>query len=497
MRRLSRDTTPPGTLIGAAAGDLTGIVHLGLGNFHRAHAAVYTAGALAAQPGDWGIYGFANRSPDVVSAMRAQNGRYAIVEYSDHGRQVGVVDVHRNLGVVAEQRDALVAALADPAHRILTWTVSEVGYGRSARTGTLALDLGDVRADIADPGHPRSTVGLIARGLAVRAAQGAPITVLSCDNLQSNGHATRAVVTEFLHASGASADVLSFVANRVSFPNSMVDRIVPATTGQTSAGVAELIGVDDRCPVPAESFTMWVLEDDFAAGRPAWEQAGAIMSDEVHAYELVKLRLLNGSHSLIAYLGILDGQAGIADAWAQDFVRDAVRAGIAADYLPTIALPKGFDTDAYLTSLAHRGANATLGHRTSQVGTDGSVKLLRRIPEPALIALRAGRVPHLLALTVAGWICTVAPPPGFAPGPYAAEVREPARPRLAEVTRGAISPRDHAMAVLNNGFLPDALTAHTAFTDRVADLVLAITTSGVRAAAREATEAADQDRKVS
>ena len=293
MRRLSRDTTPPGTLIGAAAGDLTGIVHLGLGNFHRAHAAVYTAGALAAQPGDWGIYGFANRSPDVVSAMRAQDGRYAIVEYSDHGRRVGVVDVHRNLGVVAEQRDALVAALADPAHRILTLTVSEVGYCRSARTGTLDLDLADVRADLADPGHPRSTVGLIARGLAVRAAQGAPITVLSCDNLQANGHATRAVVTEFLHASGASADVLNFVADRVSFPNSMVDRIVPATTGQTSAEVAELIGVDDRCPVPAESFTMWVLEDDFAAGRPAWEQAGAIMSDEGHAHELVKLRLLN------------------------------------------------------------------------------------------------------------------------------------------------------------------------------------------------------------
>ena len=316
MRQLSRQTTPVGTVIGASAGDATGIVHLGLGNFHRAHAAVYTAEALAAQPGDWGIYGFANRSHDVVSAMRAQDGRYAILEYADRGRRVGIVDVHRGFGVVADQRDAFVTALADPAHRILTLTISEVGYCRSPRTGTLDLDLDEVRSDISTPAHPRSTIGLIARGLSVRAASGAPITVLSCDNLQSNGHATHAVLTEYLHASAASEDVLTFVANHVSFPNSMVDRIVPATTSQTRAEVAELIGVDDRCPVPAEDFNMWVLEDDFAAGRPAWEHAGAIMSDEVQAYELVKLRLLNGSHSLIAYLGILDGRATIADAWA-------------------------------------------------------------------------------------------------------------------------------------------------------------------------------------
>jgi fructuronate reductase len=496
MRRLSRRTTPDGVMIGASAGAATGIVHLGLGNFHRAHGAVYTANALAAEPGDWGIYGFANRSHDVVSAMRAQDGRYAILELSDRGRQVGIVDVHRGLGVLADERTAFVAAVADPSQRILTLTVSEVGYCRSPRTGTLDVDRDDVRADIADPAHPRSTIGLIARGLSVRSASGAPITVLSCDNLQSNGHATHAVLTEFLRASAASDDVLNFLENHVSFPNSMVDRIVPATTAQTSADVAELIGVADHAPVPTEDFSMWVLEDDFAAGRPAWDQAGAIMSDEVEAYELVKLRLLNGSHSLIAYLGVLDGRATIADAWAQDFVQDAVRTCIAREYLPTIALPEGFDPDSYLESLSHRWANAALGHRTSQVGTDGSVKLLQRIPEPAQIALRAGRVPHLLALTVAGWICAAAPPTGFDPGPYAAEIREPARQRLAEVTQGAGGPREHAMAVLRNGFLPDSLTAHAAFTDRVADLVEVIARSGVRAAAREAIEV-DNDRKVS
>jgi fructuronate reductase len=488
MRRLARLTTPEDAVIGASAGSASGIVHLGLGNFHRAHAAVYTAEALAAEPGDWGIHGFANRSHEVVEAMRAQDGRYAVIEYSDHGRRAGVLDVHRGLGVLADEPESFVAAVAEPRHRILTLTVSEVGYCRSPRTGTLDVDLDEVRHDIADPAHPRSTIGLIARGLAERAAGGAPITVLSCDNLQSNGHATRAVVTEFLHASSASDDVLAFVTERVSFPNSMVDRIVPATTGQTRSAVAELLGVDDHCPVPAEDFSMWVLEDAFTAGRPAWERAGAVFSDEVHAYELVKLRLLNGSHSLIAYLGLLDGRATIAEAWAQDFVEDAVRACIAEDYLPTITLPRGFDTDAYVESLSHRWANAALGHRTSQVGTDGSVKLLQRIPEPALIALRAGRVPHLLALTVAGWICAVAPPSGFDPGPYAGEIREPARARLAAVTRGAPGPREHAVAVLDNGFLPDDLTSHRAFVERVADLVASIARAGIRAAAREATE---------
>jgi fructuronate reductase len=491
MPRLSRQTTPKGALLGASAGDATGIVHLGLGNFHRAHAAAYTAQALASEAGDWGIHGFANRSHDVVTAMQAQDGRYSILELSERGRRAAVVDVHRGLGVLADEPESFISAVAAPANRILTLTISEVGYCRSPRNGGLDLDLDDVRADLADPAHPRSTIGLIARGLTVRAADGTPMTVLSCDNLQSNGHVTRAVLTEFLHASSAAEDVLEFVRDHVTFPNSMVDRIVPSTTSRTVDIVGELLGVDDRCPVPAEEFTMWVLEDDFASGRPAWDRAGAVMSDEVEAYELVKLRLLNGSHSLIAYLGILDGRATIADAWAQPFIRDAVHACITSEYLPTIALPTGFDVDAYLDSLSHRWANAALDHRTSQVGTDGSVKLLQRIPEPALMALRDGRTPHFLALTVAGWIASVAPPSGFDPGPHAAEIREPARDRLAEVTRGASSTRDHAMAVLRSGFLPDDLVAHDAFTDRVADLVAIIARSGIRAAAQDAARTVD------
>ncbi|MEA5453812.1 mannitol dehydrogenase family protein [Sinomonas sp. JGH33] len=489
MRRLGRENIPSGVLIGAGAPEDAGIVHLGLGNFHRAHAAVYTALALAHQEGPWGIHGFANRSRAVVDAMRAQDGMYSVLELSEHGRKAGVVDVHRGLDVLSQNPEAFIASVAHPGARILTLTVSEVGYCRSSRTGTLDVDLPDVAHDVADPHHPRSTVGLIARGLAVRAAQGEPFTVLSCDNLSSNGAATRTVLTEFLGRSGASDDVLSYVREKVSFPNSMVDRIVPATVPSTIADVRDLLGLVDDAPVPAEEFSMWVLEDDFAAGRPSWEQAGAILSDEVEAYELVKLRLLNGSHSLIAYLGALCGEETIAGAWGRGFIREAVDVAVHADYLPSIGLPRGFDVAGYLARLSHRWSNAPLGHKTQQVGTDGSVKLLQRVPEPALLALAEGRVPHLLALTIAAWICCVAPPAGFAPGPFADAMREPARERLAEITEGKTSPRENARAILAGGFFPDELVRFPEFTTRIEELVDTIVRHGAPAAASDAVAA--------
>ncbi|GAA1646268.1 mannitol dehydrogenase family protein [Georgenia ruanii] len=488
--RLSHATLPAGRLIGAAAPERTGIVHLGLGNFHRAHAAVYTAQALAAEPGDWGIVGVANRSRRVVDALRAQENLYSVLELSPAGERADVVDVHRRTLVAADDADEVVATLADPAHRIVTLTVSENGYHRSARTGDLDLDAAEIRADLADPANPRTTVGLLARGLERRAAAGgAPLTILSCDNLQSAGTTTRNMVEQFLAAAAAPQEVLDWVAASVTFPNAMVDRIVPGATDETREGVRRLLGVDDAAPVPAEAFTMWVIEDHFAAGRPRWEAAGAIFSDEVEAYELVKLRLLNGSHSLIAYLGALDGRETIPASRGQDFVEEAVRAAIADEYLPSIALPTGFDADDYVASLFTRWSNHSLGDRTSRVGSDGSTKLLQRVPEPALRLLHQGEVPQQMALTVAAWICCVVPPAGFVPGPVADAMQEPARARLAQATAGAPDVRGHVGAVLHGGFFPDELTAHPEFVSRVADLVEVIVTHGVRAATREALSA--------
>jgi fructuronate reductase len=488
--RLSRQTLPSGHLIGASAPDQPGIVHLGLGSFHRAHAAVYTATALAAEPGDWGIVGVSNRSRPVVDAMRAQDNLYGVLTMSAAGTEVGVLDVHRGTLVAADDGPQVLSAIADPAHRIVTLTVSENGYHRDARSGLLDVGSAPITRDLADAHGPKTPIGLVCRGLALRhSTGGAPVTVLSCDNLQSAGTMTRGLVEQFLDAAGASPRLLRWVAESVSFPNAMVDRIVPATTDDTRAEVERVLGVHDECPVPAEAFSMWVLEDRFAAGRPAWEAAGAVFTDEVEAYELIKLRLLNGCHSLIAYIGALDGRETIPDARGQAFVEAAVRAAIANEYLPSIHLPTGFDAPAYVASLFERWNNSALGDKTSRVGSDGSAKLLQRVPGPAVRMLRLGQMPEQLALTVAGWICCVAPPAGFRPGPVADAMVEPTRERLAEVTAAAASVREHVTAILEGGFFPDDLVAYPQFTARVAELSEVIVRDGVRAAAAVALSA--------
>lgn len=488
MSRLDRTTDLAGHQIGASAPDRTGIVHFGLGNFHRAHAAVYTAIALAEEPGDWGIVGIANRSRKVVDAMAAQDHRYSVVTLDPGKEEVGVVDVHRRTLVAAEDGPEVLEAIADPHHKILTLTISENGYHLDARTGKLEVTSPDIAADLADDGsNPRSPLGQIARGLMKRQAEnGAPIAVLSCDNLLSAGNTTRAAVTQFVDAAGASEEFKAWLAESVSFPNAMVDRIVPAPTDETRAMAARALGVEDACPVPAELFTMWVIEDKFAAGRPKWEAAGAIFSDEVEKYELVKLRLLNGGHSLIAYLGGLDGRETIPASRQQDFIEACTRAALVDEYLPSIDLPRDFDAAQYIEQLFARWNNTVLGDKTARVGSDGSTKLLQRVPLPAIRMLEQGQMPEQLALTVAGWIACVCPPAGFDPGPVAADMVEPKIEALKRATAGASDLRAHVAAILHGGFLPDALTAHDDFCERVTHFVGLITTDGVRAAADEA-----------
>lgn len=379
----------------------------------------------------------------MVDAPSAQDHLYSVLQMSAEGERADIVDVHRRTLVAADRTDELLAEIAAPATRIVTLTVSEHGYHRNAATGALDVDGDAIRSDLADRDHPGTAIGQVAAGLMRRyRSGGAPVTVLSCDNLQSAGRTTQTLIGQYLDALAVPAEVLDWIATSVTFPNAMVDRIVPAATQATRDRVRALLGFDDAVPVPAEAFTMWVLEDRFAAGRPAWEQAGAIFSPEVEAYELGKLRLLNGSHSLLAYLGALDGKETIAAARAQEFVARCGDAAIQDEYLPSVELPSGFDVEAYVDQLFDRWSNSSLGDRTARVGSDGSVELLQRGPGPAVAALDRGQVPQQLALTVAAWICCVCPPAGFDPGPVAAAMVEPARRRLARATAGAVGIRE-------------------------------------------------------
>ncbi|WP_262700286.1 MULTISPECIES: mannitol dehydrogenase family protein [Streptomyces] len=494
LPRLRRATTPAAALTLPHPPAETGIVHLGLGNFHRAHQAVHTAAALRHTDGPWGILGVASHSATVARAMRDQEMAYAVVEISPDDTRVTVPAVHTGTLVATEQPDDLLDALAAPATAVITLTVTEHGYTFSPRTGGLDLDAPAVQADLRGHTPPRTTIGQIVRGLQRRMRTGArPVTVLSCDNLVGNGTQTRRLVHEFTQALPAAErdDLTPWLESAVTFPSSMVDRIVPATTDTYRDAVATHLGVRDTVPVPAEPFSMWVMEDRFAAGRPHWETGGALFTDDVEPYELLKLRLLNGTHSLIAYLGALDGRETIPDATARPFIAEAARAVLHDDYLPTLTVPADIDPDHYIGQLFDRWANTALGHRTRQVGSDGSVKLRQRVPEPALFHLRAGRMPHHLALTVAAYLCCVAPRPGFSPGPHATAMADPAREPLATIAArsATASGPPFVEAVLDSGLLGDGLRDHPDFAARVSELIDLIVRHGPAAAAADAAGA--------
>jgi fructuronate reductase len=349
------------------------IVHLGLGNFHRAHQAVYTEDAAAG----WTITGVANRSRTVADALRAQ-GQYTVITMADGPPEVRPVRAITETLVAADQPDDVIRRIADPATDIVTLTMTEAGY--HLRPGTRDLD----------PTTPAtSLLALLAQGLTRRTT---PITVLSCDNITHNGELLQHVLGQY-DPNSLDAAV---------FPSSMVDRITPAT-GPEHIAMAKEAGYTDAVPVPAEPFSQWVIEPTFAGPRPAWETAGALLSPEVHAYETVKVRLLNGSHSLIAYLGLLRGHRYIAPAFADEPIAEAV-SRLMADYAPTLHLPAGLDLPRYQQQLADRFANSALGHRTAQVGTDGSMKLAQRVPDAVAWHHRNGTVPTALALLVAAFL---------------------------------------------------------------------------------------------
>lgn len=482
---------------GGASPAGAGILHLGLGNFHRAHQAIYTAAALASRPGDWGIVGVASRSRAIVDAMHAQQMRYTVAEISPGSTRLSLPAVHTDAFVAAEQPERVVAALAAPAIRLVTLTVTENGYSSSPATGRLDVADPRIAADLGG-GQPQTTIGQLARGLQRRAASGAPITILSCDNLSDNGTRTERLVREFLQElPGSEGDeALAYLDGAVAFPSSMVDRIVPATTAQLREAVADQLGAWDEIPVPAEPFTMWAIEDRFAAGRPHWEAGGAVFTDEVGRYEQMKVRLLNGTHSLIAYLGALRGLETIPDAIATAEIEEAARAVLRHEYEPSIEVPTGVDIREYERQLFERWGNSALGHRTAQVGTDGSVKLRQRIPEPARLALERGAMPHLIALTVAAYLSCIAPLRGFDPGPQARAMVDPARDRLAAAADTARDGREVASAAITDlQLFGEDLADRTAFIARVGELVDMIAQGGVDAAIRDSVSSGGSETK--
>jgi fructuronate reductase len=378
-----------------------GIVHLGVGAFHRAHQAVYVDDCLGAGETGWGIVGASLRSTDTRDALAPQDNLFGVVTKSGSGDDIRIVGAITDMLVAPEDPAALVAAMADPRVRIVTLTVTEKAYLRGPG-GRLDTGHADIGWDIANPDAPRTVHGFLAAALRQRRAAGtAAFTVLCCDNLPANGATVRRLLLEYLET--ADRDLAAFVADGVAFPSTMVDRIVPATTDADRAAVADALGVEDAWPVMTEPFMQWVIEDHFPAGRPRFEDHGAELVRDVGPYEDMKLRLLNGAHSAIAYLGLLTGHATVSASFGDPRIRRFVEK-LWAESSTTLPASAGLDPDAYARALAERFSNPALVHRTAQIATDGSQKLPQRILAPARDRLARGDEVEILLAVLAAWI---------------------------------------------------------------------------------------------
>jgi mannitol 2-dehydrogenase len=384
----------------------TGIVHFGVGGFHRAHQAAYLDELMNQGDAlDWGICGVGVMPADrrMRDALAEQHGLYTLVVKHPDGRRearvVGSIVDHRH---APDDPEAAIERMAAPATRIVSLTITEGGYNFDFVAGRFNLHNPEILSDLRGQTAPRTVFGLVTEALRRRWARGiAPFTIMSCDNMQGSGGVARAAFTTF--ASEIERGLGRWVDEQVAFPNAMVDRITPVTTAEDVAELADGFGIEDRCPVVCEPFRQWVIAGDFAAGRPAWERSGAQFVTDVAPFEAMKLRLLNASHSMLAYLGFLAGYETIWQVAAQpDFA--ALMRELMEEATPTLALPADVDLPAYKATLVERFGNPALPHRTQQIAMDGAQKLPQRLLGTVCDNLAAGRPIDRAALAVAGWM---------------------------------------------------------------------------------------------
>jgi fructuronate reductase len=378
-----------------------GVVHLGIGAFHRAHQAVMFDDALNAGDLRWGIVAASLRSPTVRDQMAPQDGLYTMLVRDGAQQTARIIGAVQRVLIAPEAPDDLLAVMAAPGTHIVTLTITEKGYKLDPATGALIEDDPQLAADLASLERPQTALGFIVAALARRRAAGlAPFTAISCDNLPHNGSRLRAGILAL--AAHHDAGLAAWIEAEGAFPETMVDRIVPATTPQDIADLAQRLGVEDQAMVKTEPFTQWVIEDRFCGPRPDFG-AGVQLTAAVAPWEEAKLRLLNGAHSGIAYLGGLAGIAHVHEVLSHPEARAFV-GHLWDEAQTTLSPPPELDVAAYRKALMGRFNNAALMHRTHQIAMDGSQKLPQRLLAPIAERLAAGQGIEALSLAVAGWI---------------------------------------------------------------------------------------------
>ena len=378
-----------------------GIVHFGPGAFHHGHQAWYVDALLPRDP-RWGISEVELRAGVLADAFAAQDCLYTVAELDEQIRFQVIGSVKEYI-VASENQEAAFSRLIMPSVRLVTATVSEKGYCLDG-SGALDVNHGDIKHDLEHPKSPISLVGWVTEGLVRRRAAGlAPFVVASCDNMVANGEKLRAAVLKFAQARD-DKELAAWIAGEVRFPCTMVDSITPATDEALRQKVAEAIGLRDEAPVHREAFVQWVIEDILGPDAPDFASVGANLTTDVKAFELAKLRLLNGAHSTLTYIGLLMDYSSVGEAMKDDRLAAFVGRMMREDIVPSLRQTRGLDFESYIADILQRFRNPALTHKLYQIASDGSQKLPYRILGTIADALDTGRPIDRLAVPVAAWM---------------------------------------------------------------------------------------------
>jgi fructuronate reductase len=382
-----------------------GMAHIGVGAFHRCHQAEYADDMLEANFGAWGILGVNLKPPSLTKLLAPQDGLYTRTLREGDRSETRLIGAMRRVIDIEDASSAskAIAALAAPEIEVITMTLTEKGYCHAPATGALDESNAEVKADRAGAFPPATALGLLSLALERRrAAGGKGVTLISCDNVPSNGALLRSVLTRFIAT--RSQALAGWIETEVAFPSTMVDRIVPATSPEDVERIARALGVRDEAPVVGERFRQWVIEDQFRSERPPWDRAGAEFVADVRPYELIKMRILNAAQSTLSHLGALCGLEYSYQAAADPSLAATTRRMLERETAPTLPDAPGMEVVSYIETAMRRIENAAIRHRCHQIGTDGSQKIVQRLVNPLRERLATGAAPGLLALGVAGWI---------------------------------------------------------------------------------------------
>ncbi len=408
-----------------------GHAHIGLGAFHRGHQLDYVEDMLEARFGPWGVVGINMRPPRAGPELAAQDFLYTRTLREGGRGETRVIGCLKNAIEVdsAASAEAAVAAIAAPSVQLVTLTITEKGYGLMPASGALDADNVDVAADLSAAWPPRTALGLLARALEARARGGAPLTLLSCDNIPANGRRLRTAVMSLIEATRPT--LRDWVEANVAFPGTMVDRIVPAARVEDVDALAEALGVRDEAAVFGEPFRQWVIEDCFAGARPPLDLAGAQFVADAEPYEQIKMQVLNAAQSTLSHWGALVGHEFSWQAATDGVLSGLVERMLRFETLPTLPSVEGMATDAYLATSLGRIRNSAIRHRCHQIGTDGSQKIVQRLLAPLRARRARGQpAPISSAPSPVGWLMS-------RPAPSAtAHAGRPTIPTLASLSRG-------------------------------------------------------------